>query len=282
MIDQKSVLIIGRTGQLARALQALLPDAQVVGRPEFDIADESTYKAVHWDTVRVIVNASAYTNVDGAESAGGRTEAWKTNAMGVRTLASYARQHDCTLVHVSTDYVFDGTLENHAETEPVSPLNVYGQSKAAGELAVSLVPKHYIVRTQWLIGDGKNFVRTMYELGKKGASPTVVNDQFGRLTFTNSLADFIEHIVTQKCAFGTYHFSNTGPVASWAEIAAAVFAEVQCSGNVIPITTAAFSQGRSPCATRPTHCDFNLTKMQKTGFKTRDWKTKLTIYLQTL
>lgn len=282
MIDQKSILVIGKSGQLARALQEILPEATFVGRPEFNIADSKTYNTIPWEQITTIINASGYTNVDSAETMEGRKEAWMVNAQGVTLLAQEAMRRNCTLVHVSTDYVFDGTLENHMETEPVAPLNVYGQSKAAGEFAVGVVTKHYIVRTQWLIGSGKNFVRTMYELGKKQVSPTVVNDQFGRLTFTNSLADFIVYLVEHEHAYGTYHFSNTGTVASWADIATEVFRLMDFSSKVVPITTEEFKQGKSPFATRPSHCDFSLTKMLQTGFITRDWQTKLQIYLKSL
>jgi dTDP-4-dehydrorhamnose 3,5-epimerase len=282
MIDQASILIVGKGGQLATALKSVFPGALFVGRPEFDIADTKTYTHVDWEKIKIIINASAYTSVDEAETDVGRREAWGVNAAGVRSLSLYAQKYHCTLVHISTDYVFDGRTENHNETESVSPLNVYGQSKAAGEMAVSLLPEHYIIRTQWLIGSGKNFVRTMYELGKKGVSPKVVNDQFGRLTFTNSLADFIAYLLEHAHAYGTYHFSNTGTVASWAEIASEIFHIMRYDTNVIPITTEEFAQDKSPFARRPTHCDFDLSKMSATGFITRDWKTKLTLYLETI
>lgn len=282
MIDQSSVLIVGKSGQLATALLEQFPHALFVSRHEFDITDEKTYAVIDWAKIKIIINASAYTNVDEAETAAGRREAWAVNATGVQSLSLYAQKYHCTLVHISTDYVFDGQTGNHVETEVVAPLNVYGQSKAAGELAVSLVPKHYIVRTQWLIGSGKNFIRTMYELGKKGVSPKVVNDQYGRLTFTNSLADFIQYLLEEQSAFGTYHFSNLGTIASWAEIASEVFTIMNFDAKVIPITTEEFSQNKSPFAPRPTHCDFNLAKMTSTGFVTRDWQTKLALYLQTI
>lgn len=282
MIEQKTILVIGKNGQLAHALQEILPGAIFVGRPEFNIVDSRTYNTIPWEQITTIINASGYTNVDGAETIEGRKEAWKINAHGVALLTQEATRRDCTLVHVSTDYVFDGTQANHLETEPVAPLSVYGQSKAAGELAASIVPKHYIIRTQWLIGGGKNFVRTMYELGKKQISPTVVNDQFGRLTFTNSLADFIVYLLEHGHAYGTYHFSNTGTVTSWADIATEVFRLMNFGSKVVPITTEEFKQGKSPFATRPTHCDFSLTKMLQTGFITRDWQTILQIYLKSL
>jgi dTDP-4-dehydrorhamnose reductase len=106
----------------------------------------------------------------------------------------------------------------HAEDEDFSPLSVYGASKAAGDIAVSLAPKHYILRTSWVIGEGKNFVRTMLELGKKGVAPSVVSDQIGRLTFTKELVKAIDLLLKDNHEYGTYNVSNGGEPASWADI----------------------------------------------------------------
>ena len=114
----------------------------------------------------------------------GAGRAWAANAAAPATLARLAAEHGFTLVHYSTEYVFDGTVEPHTEDEPLSPLGVYAQTKAAGDIAVAAAPRHYVLRTSWVIGDGKNFVRTMQPLAANGVSPTVVDDQVGRLTFT--------------------------------------------------------------------------------------------------
>src|SRR5690606_29757497 len=142
--------------------------------------------------ITTILNAAAYTNVDGAETPEGRIAAWKVNATGPAILTRIALKHNLTLLHISTEYVFDGTQEIHTEDEPFSPLSVYGTSKAAGDTAVGLLPQHYILRTSWVIGEGKNFVRTMLGLAQKGVSPTVVADQIGRLTFTSELVRAID------------------------------------------------------------------------------------------
>src|SRR5205823_5748771 len=142
-------------------------------------------------------------------------------------LARISTQHNLTIVHVSTDYVFDGTQTPHLETEPFAPLGVYAQSKAAGDIAVSTTVKHYILRISWLIGDGSNFVRAMMSLAAKNISPKVVNDQVGRLTFTNTLVDAIEHLLQTKAAFGTYNLSQDGEPASWAAITREIFADLK-------------------------------------------------------
>ena len=126
-------------------------------------------------------------------------------------------------MHFSTEYVFDGTPTPHTETEPLSPLGVYAQSKAAGDLAVATAPRHYLLRTSWLIGDGHNFVRTMQRLAGDGVSPSVVDDQVGRLTFTDELARATRHLLDTAPPYGTYHVSNGGEPMSWADVARRVF-----------------------------------------------------------
>ena len=123
-------------------------------------------------------------------------------------------------MHISSDYVFDGTATRpYREDDPVAPLGVYGQTKAAGDQIVATVPRHYIVRTSWVIGDGRNFVRTMLSLAARGIDPSVVNDQYGRLTFTSELARAIRHLIETRAPYGTYNVTGSGSVTSWADIA---------------------------------------------------------------
>ncbi len=176
----KKTLVIGANGQLGRALSARWAgrsDVDVVGRETVNLAVPETFDSISWSQYSTIVNAAAYTAVDEAETQEGRRAAWAVNAAGPSTLARIAAENRLTLVHVSTDYVFDGTQEIHTEDEPFSPLGVYGQSKAAGDTAVATAPQHYILRTSWVIGDGPNFVRTMASLAERGVDPPVVSDQ---------------------------------------------------------------------------------------------------------
>ena len=147
-------------------------------------------------------------------------------------------------MHYSTEYVFDGTADPHTEDEPLSPLGVYAQSKAAGDVAVATAPRHYVLRTSWVIGEGNNFVRTMQRLAANGVSPSVVDDQVGRLTFTGELARATRHLVDGAAAYGTYNVSNGGAPTSWCEVAREVFA---LSGrpreDVTPVTTEAYYAG---------------------------------------
>ena len=223
-VEPKHTMIIGAKGQLGRALQELLPGALGLDLPDFDVTDAETVTAYPWSQVGAIINAAAYTAVDAAETPEGRVACWRSNVTGVANLCRVAAAHRIPLVHVSSDYVFDGTTELHTEDETFSPLGVYGQTKAAGDALVGQLDRHYLVRTSWVIGDGRNFVRTMAELARKGVSPTVVDDQFGRLTFTADLAAGICHLVDAEAPFGTYNLTNDGPVQSWCDIARDVFA----------------------------------------------------------
>ncbi|WP_343061568.1 bifunctional dTDP-4-dehydrorhamnose 3,5-epimerase family protein/NAD(P)-dependent oxidoreductase [Nocardioides luti] len=281
-MPRRRTLITGAGGQLGRALAEAFPQAHAVTRAELDLTDTEALQAWPWHEYDVVLNAAAYTAVDLAESAEGRRDAWAANAVGPTVLARLAREHRVTLVHYSTDYVFDGTVEEHAEDEPLSPLGSYGQSKAAGDLATTTAPRHYLLRTSWVVGDGKNFVRTMADLAARGISPSVVSDQLGRLTFTEELARATRHLLTSAAAYGTYHVSNGGDVTSWADVARVVF---ELSGrdpsDVTPITAAEYAVGKE-LAPRPTHSALDLTRLRATGYEPADARESLASYVAAL
>ena len=276
-----NILIVGANGQLGRAFQAIFPSAECVDRDTLDVSSPEVFTARNWNEYDLILNAAAYTAVDLAETPDGRRDAWLGNATAVANLATIANQHNSVLVHVSTDYVFDGTAEQHNEDEPFSPLSVYGQSKAAGDIAASLATRHYIARTSWVIGDGNNFVRTMANLAERGIKPSVVDDQIGRLTFTQDLAAGIKHLIDTNAPFGTYNISNNGTPASWADIAKQVFEQSGASrDDVTPVTTQHYYEGKDGIAPRPLQSTLNLDKIKGTGFVPRDWEIALREYLQ--
>jgi dTDP-4-dehydrorhamnose 3,5-epimerase len=157
---------------------------------------------------------------------------------------------------------------------------VYAQSKAAGDVTVNLAPKHYLLRTSWVIGDGKNFVRTMLELGQKGIAPTVVADQVGRLTFTSELVKAIDHLLKKKVAYGTYNVSNGGEPASWADITREIFKYAGYDLTVTNTTTAAYYEDKSGIAPRPLKSTLSLDKIQAVGFTPTDWHDDLQRYIQ--
>jgi len=279
-MDDHKIFIVGANGQLGLALQAQYPNAKKADVNELDIANRESVLNFDWSGITHILNAAAYTNVDGAETPEGRKAAWKVNATAVGYLTEVARKNDIALVHISTDYVFDGTQNPHTEDEGFAPLSVYGSSKAAGDLLVMQLPKHYILRTSWVIGEGKNFVRTMLDLGKKGVSPTVVADQIGRLTFTSELVRAIDHLLTKQADFGTYNVSNDGDPASWAEITRTIFEIAQFKDlKVTDTTTTEYYAGKENIAPRPLNSSFDLSKLHSTGFESRDWKDNLKAYV---
>lgn len=281
-MDESHLLIIGAYGQLGKALQAKYPKATAVDRDTFDMTNWDMLNKYDWSKVNVIINAAAYTDVDGAETPEGRELAWKINASAVGYLSKLAAQHDLTLVHISTDYVFDGTKTSHTEDEPFAPLGVYAQSKAAGDIAVSIAPKHYILRTSWVIGEGKNFVRSILGLGPRKISPNVVADQFGRLTFTSELVRAIDHLLAKRPEYGTYNVSNGGDVVSWADIARQIYeyAGYTKQGLKVGDTTAEEYFAGKVSSPRPVHSALDMSKIEKTGFEPRDWRDDLRDYIQ--
>ncbi|MCC9146472.1 MULTISPECIES: bifunctional dTDP-4-dehydrorhamnose 3,5-epimerase family protein/NAD(P)-dependent oxidoreductase [unclassified Arthrobacter] len=281
-MPRQKTLVLGADGQLGKALRGALGDTGAVefaARADFDLTDPAAYSARNWNQYSTIINAAAFTAVDAAESPEGRAAAWNINTAAVAALAKVAAEHNITLVNVSSDYVFDGTRDEHPEDEPFSPLGVYGQTKAAGDAAVSVVPRHYTVRTSWVIGEGNNFVRTMAALAQREIKPAVVNDQIGRLTFTKDLAAAILHLLESHAPYGTYNVTNDGPAVSWAEIAADVYEFVGRSRtDVTGVSTAEYFQGKE-AAPRPLNSMLPLDRIRDTGFSPRGMKDALEDYL---
>jgi dTDP-4-dehydrorhamnose 3,5-epimerase len=278
-MDDSKIFILGAAGQLGLALQQKYPNAKKADIDELDITKPESINSFNWDGIEIILNAAAYTNVDGAETKDGRKAAWLVNSEAVANIAKLAGSKSITLVHVSTDYVFDGSQETHTETESFSPLSVYGASKAAGDIVVGCLEKYYILRTSWVIGDGKNFVRTMLELGKKGISPTVVSDQIGRLTFTNTLVSAIDHLLTTNSSYGTYNVSNSGKSCSWADITRTIFKDADYTLTVTDTTTEKYYEGKAGIAPRPLHSTLNIDKITNTGYTPPDWEVDLQNYV---
>jgi dTDP-4-dehydrorhamnose reductase len=255
-----------------------LPQARGVTRAELDLSDPDQLEAWPWGQHDLVLNAAAYTAVDLAETPDGRRSAWTVNAQAPAALARLASRHGFTLVHYSTDYVFDGTDLEHDEDEPLSPLGVYGQSKAAGDLAVATAPRHYLIRTSWIVGDGANFVRTMARLADEGVAPSVVADQIGRLSFADEVARATLHLLARQSAYGTYHVSNVGPPMSWAEVAREVFGSRGRDPRAVrEISTDEYAAGR-PVALRPASSVLSTRRIEATGFVPRDAREALRSY----
>ncbi|NYE21036.1 dTDP-4-dehydrorhamnose 3,5-epimerase [Microbacterium immunditiarum] len=284
-VPPRKILVTGANGQLGRALRAEFGDGRHVefaARDDLDLASSDLVTARRWRDYDTIVNAAAYTAVDLAETPEGRRDAWAANVGGVAALARVAAENGIALVHVSSDYVFDGKLDRpYREDDPVSPLGVYGQTKAAADAVVSTVPRHYIVRTSWVVGEGKNFVRTMAGLAARGIDPRVVDDQVGRLTFTSEIARGIRHLLDTRPDYGVYNLTGGGEAMTWADVARAVF---ELAGHdparVSPVsTTEYYASAEGPVAPRPSRGVLDLAKIEATGFVPTDAGETLRDYL---
>ncbi|MDG4664242.1 bifunctional dTDP-4-dehydrorhamnose 3,5-epimerase family protein/NAD(P)-dependent oxidoreductase [Mycobacterium sp. 236(2023)] len=285
-VPPRKTLVLGAGGQLGRALRGDWGDSPMVEfaeRSEIDLASTDLANARNWRDFGAIVNGAAFTAVDAAETNRGRTEAWATNVTGVRELAKVAAANSVTVVHVSSDYVFDGTSDRpYREDDPVSPLGVYGQTKAAGDQIVATLSDHYIVRSSWVIGEGRNFVQTMLSLAHRGVNPSVVDDQYGRLTFASEISRSIKHLVDTRAPSGTYNVTGSGPTMSWADVARHVFA---ISGHdpdrVTGVSTDEYyASAPSPVAPRPRNSVLDLARLQETGFVPGDALEMLEIYVK--
>jgi dTDP-4-dehydrorhamnose 3,5-epimerase len=291
-MEPRRTMVIGSHGQLGRAIEQYV-DGQGLGDSfdfhdidTFDITDEEAFNQFDWALYGTIINASAFTAVDAAETPDGRAAAWKANVLGVANLARVAQENNLTLVHISSDYVFDGTATEHSEEELFSPLGVYGQTKAASDALVAQVPKHYILRSSWVIGEGKNFVTTMMALANRsresGQPITVVDDQFGRLTFTRDMAEAIFSLLDSRALYGTYNLTGSGKVSSWCEIAQEVFELCGVSEDLVrPVSTPEYNAGSAGklISPRPEHSALNLSKIVAAGYSPKDWEEELKEYV---
>lgn len=293
-MSPKRTFVTGCNGQLGRAVrrlaeeQGVSADFDFTDIGDFDFSDPEQYDRVDWTLYGTVINCGAYTAVDRAETEEGRVAAWKANATGPTLLSKVCAEHGVTLVHISSDYVFDGTREVHTEDEPLGPLSVYGSSKAAGDLAVSTCPQHYILRSSWVIGDGNNFVRTMARLSDRVADSgdplghvDVVDDQIGRLTFADDMAKAIFRLLDSEAPYGTYNCTCSGDSASWAEIAREVFERSNGNGYAVrPVTTAEYyGNADNPVASRPLHSTLSCRKIESLGLSLPDWTERLEEYL---
>jgi dTDP-4-dehydrorhamnose reductase len=270
-------LVIGRTGQLARALQRIGGDAiEAWGRERLDLSDlESIVRKLSDSSASAVINAAAYTAVDAAEND-------SQNALLLNASAPGLMAHACAalgvpFVHLSSDYVFDGAKTGtYVESDTRAPLNIYGRSKAEGEDAV-LAAGGCVVRTSWVFAaEGKNFVRTMLALAQKSARVSVVSDQIGRPTWSDDLARACLAIAAQPSVSGeVFHFAGADD-ASWADFAEGIFAEADTRGmkraQVSPILSAEY-----PATTaRPANSRLDSSKFTAlTGIAPRPWREAL-------
>lgn len=286
----KPILLIGCNGQVGSQLQKTLQFSSnlvALARPEVELTEpESLRDLINQNQPRIIVNAAAYTAVDKAESE--PELANKINAIAPKILAQQAEEFQSLLIHISTDYVFDGKNNRpYQEEDLTNPLSVYGQTKLAAEKAIiENCTNHLILRTAWVYGVGgkSNFVKTMLRLGAQKQELKVVADQIGSPTWAKDIAQTIAEISQNPPESGIYHYTSSG-VASWYDFAVAIFEEAQLLGfpleieRVIPITTAEYP---TP-ATRPNYSVLNCAKISaKMQTHPPHWRKSLRKMLQQL
>jgi dTDP-4-dehydrorhamnose reductase len=278
------LLLTGAGGQLGKEIIQMvqaMDDVHLVPftRQQLDVTNrDAVLDAVKLTLPDIILHTAAYTQVDQAES--DAENAFRVNANGSKYLAEAASQLNAKICFVSTDYVFNGEFNRpYREDDPISPLCVYGQSKALGERYIrQLCDRHFIVRTSWLYGaHGSNFVHTMIRLGKDPNIDVVkvVHDQTGCPTWTLDLAQFLVQLISSD-TYGTYHAPNTG-MTTWYEFAKEIFRLTGIKKQVIPVTTAEFPRP----ARRPEYSVLSSERMKQCGFEPLPhWEKALANYLE--
>ena len=276
------ILITGSKGMLAKEVIRRFHGNEIIA---VDIEDlDITNEKIVFDFIsnlkpEYIINCAAYTAVDKAEE--NYEVCNNVNNIGVKNLALAAKEVDATILHISTDYVFDGDknlLEVYDETDVTNPKSVYGVTKRDGEVAIQESGcKYYILRTSWMFGDGNNFVMTMLNLGKDKDELNVVNDQFGSPTYSVDLADIIFKVIEKKVPFGIYHSTSTD-YTNWYEFAKNIFELENINCRVNPVSTEQFPRP----AKRPKNSKLSKDKLIKEGIVPPTYLDALKRYLGTI
>lgn len=274
------ILVTGANGMLAKAVRNELKDEELIltDVAELDITNlEAVREFVKENKPEYIINCAAYTAVDKAEEQ--EELARKINAEGPKNLAIAANEEDCTLIHISTDYVFGGdkdVKEIYTEEEEKNPVTVYGITKLEGERnIIDACFKYYIFRTAWLYGDGNNFVRTMIKLGQEKDELNVVADQHGSPTYAVDLASIIHQAIEKGIPYGVYHTTNQG-FTTWYDFTKLIFEKANISCKVNPVTTEEFPRP----AKRPLNSQLSKDKILKEGINISSYEDALDRYLK--
>ncbi|MGB0896971.1 MAG: dTDP-4-dehydrorhamnose reductase [Flavobacteriaceae bacterium] len=275
----KQVLVTGVNGQLGQYLKELSEvnsdiKFTFLGSHELDITNQTNVKRLFENNdFDYCINCAAYTAVDAAE--GNLEKAYKVNVDGVVNLVNACKQSETVLIHISTDFVFDGnTPEPYTETDATYPLSVYGQTKLEGEERIkAILDNYFIFRTSWLYSEyGNNFMKTMLRLGQERTELSVVGDQIGTPTYAKDLAQVILKVVTEDNEeYGIYHYSNEGEV-SWYDFAKEIFSLANCNVRLNKITTSEYPTS----AKRPQYSVLSKDKIvSKINVKIPNWKDSL-------
>ena len=278
------ILVTGVKGQLGfdvvNELKKNNIEAVGVDIEEMDITDAAVVKKVITESkVDGVIHCAAYTAVDAAED--NEEICRKINAGGTKNIADVCKELDIKMMYISTDYVFNGQGETpwQPDCKDYKPLNVYGQTKLEGELAVSeTLDKYFIVRIAWVFGvNGKNFIKTMLNVGKSHDTVTVVNDQVGTPTYTYDLARLLVDMI-QTDKYGYYHATNEGGYISWYDFTCEIYKQAGYTTKVVPVTTAEYGVSK---AARPFNSRLDKSKLVENGFKPLPtWQDALARYLK--
>ena len=274
------ILITGSNGMLGHDLIEVLKDKHellLTTSKTLDITDgDSVMDFILKSNPDIVINSAAYTDVDGCES--NPDLAYNVNGEGVKNLALACREVDCPLVHISTDYVFNGQNDRPwVEDDEIGPISIYGKSKLKDEEHIKeILEKYFIVRTAWLYGvNGRNFPRTMLELAQNHSEITVVYDEVGTPTYTPDLAKGISELI-ETDYYGTYHLTNSGN-CSWCEFARYIFEVADVDVNVIPVTASEFARP----APRPSYSVLENRNWVENGFEPlRNYKEAIKEYIE--
>lgn len=274
------ILITGSNGMLGHDLIDALGDSHelvLTTSKTLDITDrDSVCDFILSSKPDIVINSAAYTDVDGCES--NPDLAYSVNGEGVKNLALACRKADCPLVHISTDYVFNGVNDRPwVENDEIGPISVYGKSKLKGEEYIQeILDKYFIVRTAWLYGiNGRNFPKTMLELAENHPQITVVYDEVGTPTYTPDLAYGISQLIESE-KYGIYHLTNSGS-CSWCEFARYIFKIADVDVEVVPVTASEFARP----APRPSYSVLENRNWIENGFEPlRDYKEAIKEYIE--
>lgn len=280
------VLVTGAKGQLGsdvvNELNSRKYETIGVDIEEMDITDpESVNKVVVKANPDVVIHCAAWTAVDAAEDRDNISIVRSVNVEGTKNIANVCKKLDCKMIYISTDYVFSGrgTDPWKPDCRNYAPLNVYGQTKLEGELAVAdALDKYFIVRIAWVFGvNGSNFIKTMLNIGKKYDTVRVVNDQIGTPTYTYDLARLIADMAESE-NYGYYHATNEGGYISWYNFACEIFKQAGYNTNVVPVTTEEYGISK---AKRPFNSRLDKSKLLENGFEPLPtWQNALKRYLK--
>lgn len=280
------ILVTGGDGQLGKALRQVLPneDAFFSTRKDFDITNrKQTVLQITSVRPSIVIHTAAYTDVDGCEK--NKELAFLVNVKGTENVALACKRIGSLMFYISTDYVFDGKKSRpYKEDDKPNPLSVYGKTKLQGEEIVKKLQRHFIIRTAWLFGAGKNFVQTILNLTKEKQEIEVVNDQIGSPTYALDLAKMIYKLIydlkDKNYEYGIYHITNDGK-CSWYEFAKEIIQLGGLKTKMIPITTEHWQKIKPDAARRPKYSVLDCSKIKKFGIKPKRWKEALRDYFKT-